>query len=139
MITRVLDTSVVAKWFLEDAASGAADRYLDELTDGHSRVVVPSLMFYELATIFWEQRRHGLGDTEARSLWAGLGVLPLTVVPWDRLLPRALGMAYRSGLSPCDAIFVLLASDLGCDLITADAELYGAVHDRFRWVRLLMS
>lgn len=137
MITRVLDTGVVAKWFLEQTGNDAADRYLDELTDGYSRVVVPSLLFYELATIFWEQRKHGLGDTEAQSMWAGLGVLPLTVVPWDQLLPRALRTAHRSGVSPGDAAFVLLAGDLGCDLITADRELYDEVHERCPWVRLL--
>jgi predicted nucleic acid-binding protein len=137
MITRVLDTSVVAKWFLKEKGSEAADRYLDELTDGYSHVVVPSLLFYELATVFWEQRGHGLGDAEAKSMWAGLRTLPLTVVDWEELLPRALGVAYRQELSPCDAIFVLLARDLGCDLVTADCELYESIHERCDWVRLL--
>lgn len=136
-MTRVLDTSVVAKWFLKEPGSDKADRYLDELTDGYSHVVVPSLLFYELAAVFWEQRQHGLGDTEARSLWAGLRALPLTVVSWEQLLPRALGLAFRRGISPCDAIFVLLARDVGGDLITADSELYGAIHERCGWVHLL--
>lgn len=138
MITRVLDTSVVAKWFLKETGSDQADHYLDELTDGYTRVTVPSLLFYELAAVFWEQRKHGLGDTEASSLWAGLRALPLTVVGWEQLLPRALGLAFRSGISPCDATFVLLARDVGCDLITADRELYHAIHERCGWVRMLV-
>jgi predicted nucleic acid-binding protein len=137
VVTRVLDTSVVAKWFLQEAGSDKADRYLDELTDGYSRVVVPSLLYYELAAVFWEQREHGLGDTEARSLWAGLRALPITVVSWDKLLPGALGLAFRSGVSPCDATFVLLARDVAADLITADLELYEKIHERCAWVKML--
>jgi len=136
-VTRVLDTSVVAKWFLKEKGSDLADRYLDELTDGHSHVVVPSLLFYELAAVFWEQRRHGLGDTEARSLWAGLRALPLTVTGWEQLMPRALGLAFRSNVSPSDATFVLLARDVGCDLITADQDLYDSIHERCSWVRMI--
>lgn len=128
---------MVAKWFLEETGSNKADRYLDELTDGYSHVNVPSLMFYELAAVFWEQRKHGLGDTEASSLWAGLYALPLTVVSWEQLLPRALGLAFRSNVSPCDATFVLLARDLGCDLVTADRELYETIHESCSWVRML--
>lgn len=137
MVTRVLDTSVVAKWFLKEDGSDRADRYLDELTDGFAHIVVPSLLFYELAGVFWQQRQHGLGDTEAMSLWAGLRALPLTVVSWEELLPRALGMGFRHGVSACDATFVLLARDLGCELITADKELYEAVHPRCSWVKML--
>ena len=136
-MTRVLDTSVVAKWFLKEAGCDKADRYLDELADGYSHVVVPSLLFYELAAVFWEQRSHGLGDTEASSLWAGLSALPLTVVGWEQLLPQALGLAFRANVSPGDAIFVLLARDEGCDLITADRELYDTVHEGCSWVRML--
>ena len=137
MITRVLDTSVVAKWFLKETGSDKADRYLDELTDGYSHVMVPSLLYYELAAVFWEQRKHGLGDTEASSLWAGLHALPLTVVSWEQLLPRALGLAFHSSVSPYDATFVLLARDAGCDLITADRELYEAIQESCSWVRML--
>jgi len=137
VLTRVLDTSVVAKWFLKGDGSDNADRYLDELADGFCHIVVPSLMFYELAGVFWEQRRHGLGDTEAMSLWAGLRALPLTVVSWEELLPRALGMGFRHGVSASDAAFVLLARDLGCELITADRDLYDGVHDSCSWVKLL--
>ena len=138
MVTRVLDTSVVAKWFLKETGCEKADRYLDELTDGYSHVVVPSLLFYELAAVFWEQREHGLGDTEASSLWAGLRALPLAVVGWEQLLPQALALAFRGGISPSDATFVLLARDVGCDLITADRELYDAIHQRCSWVRMLV-
>lgn len=52
-------------------------------------------------------------------------------------LPRALGLAFRSNVSPCDATFVLLARDLGCDLVTADRELYETIHESCSWVRML--
>ncbi len=137
MVTRVLDTSVVVKWFLKEEGSDRADRYLDELTDGFCHIVVPSLLLYELASVFWEQRRHGLGDTEAMSLWAALRALPLTVVSWEEILPRALGMSFRHGISTNDATFVLLARDLGCELITADRDLYDGVGERCSWVKIL--
>ena len=137
MMTRVLDTSVIAKWFLRETGSKRADRYLNELADGMSRVAVPSSMFYELADVFGAHRAHGLGDTEAMSLWAALRALPLTVVSWEDLLPRALVFGFRHGISPSDAAFVLLARDLGCDLITADRTLVAAIHGTCPWVKML--
>ncbi len=137
MITRVLDTSVVAKWFLQETGSERADRYLDELADGMCRVVVPSSLLYELADIFGERRSRGLGDTEALSVWAALRALPLSVVGWEELLPRALALGFRDGIAPSDATFVLLARDLGCDLITADPLLFARAHPRCPWVKML--
>jgi len=34
-----------------------------------------------------------------------------------------------------DALYLALASDLGCELWTEDYRLYRAVHDRLSWVR----
>lgn len=137
MMTRVLDTGVVAKWFLKERGSDRADRYLDELTRGSLRVAVPSLLYYELAEVLWGHRDQCVGETEALSLWTGLQALPLTVVPWEDLLPRTLPLGFRHGISPSDASFVLLARDLGCDLITADRALFLRLRTSCPWVQAL--
>lgn len=134
---RVLDTSVVAKWFLQEEGSDRAELYLSDLLQGAVRVVVPPLMFYELASIFWQRRKDGLTSADAGSLWAELSTLPLDVTSGSDLLPQALSYSFRYEISPYDAVFVVLARNLGCDLVTADHVLWSKLHQSCSWLRKL--
>jgi len=132
----VLDTSVVAKWFLEEEGSDAAERFLDAL-EGGDRVAVPSSFFYELASVLWRRRQTGMTERNATAIWSDVQRLPLLVSDWEELFPQALSVAYRFDVSPYDAAFVVLARELGCELITADRRLWKKTHGDCPWVQLL--
>ena len=134
---RVLDTSVVVKWFLEEEGSNKAERYLDALEGGGDRVAVPSSFFYELANVLWRQRQTGMTERNATAIWSDVRRLPLLVSDWEELFPQALSFAYRFDVSPYDAAFVVLARELGCELITADRRLWKKTHGDCPWVQLL--
>jgi predicted nucleic acid-binding protein len=132
----VLDTSVVAKWFLAEEDSEVAERFLDALAGG-DRVAVPSSFFYELAHVLWSKRQTGITEKGAAAIWDDITRLPFIVTQWEELFPQALSFAYRFEISPYDAAFVVLARELGCELITADRRLWKRTRDECPWVELL--
>lgn len=134
---QVLDTSVVAKWFLEEEGSEEAERLLRAIGDGSGRIAVPSSFFYELAHVLWGQRRTGMTERNAAAIWNDLMRLPFSVTDWEELFPQALSFAYRFDISPYDALFVVLATELGCELITADRRLWKKTRGDCPWVELL--
>jgi predicted nucleic acid-binding protein len=138
MVTRVLDTSVVVKWFLEEEGTDRADLLLQELAQDTARAVVPSSLFSEIANVFWVHRREGLTEAEAQSFWGELVQLPLEIIQvTHQLLFDALAFSFREQVSPYDATFVVLARKLDCDLITADGVLWRKIRATCPWVKLL--
>ena len=126
MVTRVLDTSVVVKWFLEEEGTDRADLLLQELAKGAARAVVPSSLFSEIANVFWVHRREGLTEAEAQAFWGELVHLPLDIIEVShQLLFDALAFSFREQVSPYDATFVVLARKLECDLMVSSGARSG--------------
>ncbi len=137
MVSWVVDTNVIAKWFLDEEGSDRAEKYLKALVAGTGRVLVPSSAFYELANVFWVRRRDALEQENAIRFWADVEELPLEVTDWMELLPQGIAFAYQHNVSPYDAVFVVLAEERGCDLITADRVLWQRVNETCPWVKKL--
>jgi predicted nucleic acid-binding protein len=135
-VIRVLDTSVIAKWFLEEDGSDRAERYLQGLNQG-DRIAVPSSFYYELASVLCRQHQAGITEKNAVAIWSDIERLPLLVTYWEEIFPQALSFAYRFEISPYDAAFVVLARELGCELITADRRLWSKTHTDCPWIQLL--
>lgn len=136
-MTSVVDTSVVAKWFLAEEGSEAAEIYLRTLLEGKARLMAPSLLFVELASTFWVQRRNGLTAALALQMYQKATLLPLQVFATADLLPAGLEAAYHYQISPYDAVFVALARRSDCELVTADRALWVKVREELPWVKLL--
>jgi predicted nucleic acid-binding protein len=137
MVTRVLDTSVAAKWFFQEEGTDRALALLRELLERRSRVQVPSSFSYELANVLWTRRSAAFSEREAREVWAELETFPITIVDGAELLPEAIPFAFEHGLTVYDAVFVVLARQAGCELITADRVLWETVAGDCPWVRRL--
>jgi predicted nucleic acid-binding protein len=136
-VTGVVDTSIVVKWFLAEEGSEAAETYLRALLEGTARLIAPSSLFVELASTLWVQRRNGLTAALALQMYQKAVLLPLQVFDTNDLLPAGLEAAYRYQISPYDAVFVVLARQLDCELITADRALWTKVREQLPWVKLL--
>jgi predicted nucleic acid-binding protein len=135
MVTWVLDTSVVAKWFFEEEGTDRAERYLDELLRGVAQISVPSSLFYELSNVVWVRRARGLGEKEAAQIWAEVESLPFAITDWPDLIRSAIPFAFRHDISPYDAVFVVLARDLGAEMVTADRPMLRRLATTCSWVR----
>jgi len=137
MVTRVLDTSVVVKWFFNEEGTDRAEALLAELLDGSARIQVPSSLFYEFANAVWSRRNSSFKEQQARMLWAELESFPLLITDWSELLPEALAFAIQHEVTVYDAVFVVLAKQLGSELITADGVLWDKVAGDCSWVKML--
>ena len=137
MMRRVLDTSVVIKWFFEEEGSDRAEVFLKELELGTGQVVIPSLLFYEASNVLWLKRRQGLQEEKASAIWSELLRLPLEALDGMELVPQALALSFRQEVSPYDALFVVLARALGSDFITADHTLWTKIRASCPWVKKL--
>ena len=137
MVTRVLDTSVVAKWFFDEERTDRAVALLEDLLAGDARIHVPSSLFYELANVVWSRRGPAFTEQQAREVWAELMTLPLSVTDESAVLPEALTFAFQHGVTVYDAVFVVLARQVGCDLVTDDRTLWKQVAADCGWVKRL--
>jgi len=138
MVRRVLDTSVVVKWFFSEEGTERAEVFLRELADERTAIaIVPSSLYYEFCNVLWVKRRKGLREEAASAIWNELIQLPLEVVDGADLLPQALAFSFRHEVSPYDAAFVVLAKSQDCDFITADETLWLKLRSTCPWVRRL--
>jgi len=125
-VIAVLDTSIAAKWFAPDGDAGdaVAERLLRDVVARPRRFVVPELFFYEMTAVLCRRMRQARDAYAALQRLARLGLRRIRLD--DRLLRRAIHLAYDYKLSGYDACFAALAMDLGGVWLTLD----GAAHRR---------
>lgn len=121
--TIVLDTSVVAKWFLPEPLSTEADRILEEIRQGMTQAAAPDLLVYEFANILWQRQKKGrISRRQAAAIMSDFEHLPVELVPGDVLGSEALKIAGTTGCTAYDGAFMALASGLKSTFITADQK-----------------
>lgn len=132
----VVDTCVIVKWFLPEADSDRALALRESFRAGTVNLLAPDLLLTEFANVLWKQRS-SLGLDEAEKTLAELRAWGLDLVSSAKLLDDALTLAYEHRRTVYDALYLTLARERECDLITADERLYNAVKDRLPWVKWL--
>jgi predicted nucleic acid-binding protein len=139
----VVDASVAAKWFLPAAGeplASEAEELLDHYTQGRVRFLVPDLFWAELGNVLWKAATRGrITAQQAERSIARARQLGLLALPSVDLLVQALTVAFASGRSVYDSIYVAAAIAGRVDLLTADERLVSATGARFpvRWLGAL--
>lgn len=124
----VIDTSVVAKWFLPEPLGAEAETVLLDVRQGRLQLASPDLIVYEFANILWLRRRKGeIGSRQANLIMSDFERLPIELAPADALGFEALKIACKTGCTAYDGAFVALAVGLKSTLLTADQRLLRAV------------
>ena len=121
MATRyVVDTSVLIQRFVRDTYTLEAGVLLAKLFEGE-QLYVPEFCFIECTNVFWKRVRfHGLQQIEADQLLVQLLALPLEIIPVTNILPQALQIGLNHQLAVYDSLYIALALNLNCPLITVD-------------------
>ncbi|MEK7082156.1 MAG: type II toxin-antitoxin system VapC family toxin [Patescibacteria group bacterium] len=128
----VLDASVILKWLLDEEGSADALRIRDCHMRGEERIIVPSLLFYEVANVI--RYRTELSDEEILNLLEILKDLELSVVHLAfSEFEETILYGRAKHISVYDAAYVILAKNLGCELVTADQQLGKAASET--WVK----
>jgi predicted nucleic acid-binding protein len=117
----VLDASVAAKWFFQEPYSELAV----QLAASGPRWVVPDLFFAEMASVFWKKARRGeIDESDAREAMANLLSFDLKERGTRTLVPSALELALRFQCTVYDGLYLTVAIDENCPLVTADRRFY---------------
>lgn len=101
----------------------AAKVLLVEHLEGKAKIIIPSLLYYEVGNILLFGRSRPPFE-QAIDVFAALYSIPLEVVPLSFVSADfTLRLASLRGLTYYDATYVALAEIRDCDLITADRRL----------------
>lgn len=120
----VVDACVALKWYLHEVHDAAAQRLLDGMHELHA----PDLLHPEAANVLWKRQRRGeLPVAEARRILKALVYTPIRIHPSAPRIETALELALEAGRSAYDSLYLALAAELRCPLVTADRSLMNAL------------
>jgi predicted nucleic acid-binding protein len=117
-VTRVVDASVIVKMFADEAGSDRAIHLLDT----GDRLLAPAHAFAEVGEVISRKMRAGLVGQQQFALLVDAIARDFEVVPIP-LLMDSVELALSTGASVYDCLYVALAAQEGCPLVTADARL----------------
>jgi predicted nucleic acid-binding protein len=136
----VLDASVAVKWYVPEDQS--ADARL-VFTENESAIVVPEIFRGEVVGAMVRRanmnKAERAASEESIRIFMGLiaeGFIDLTNLTPDQMT-RAAGTAIDLGHPLKDCLYLALAMDLGCPLITCDAKFAAKAHGIYDGVRVL--
>ncbi len=115
-MTRIVDTSVVLAWYVEEDGSEAALPLLG--TD----LIAPNLLTTELANALWKKwRQSEISDVQAFAILAEAEAA-VRFFAHERYLERALGLALTLVHPVYDCVFLALAETMEMSFVTADRK-----------------
>jgi predicted nucleic acid-binding protein len=134
----VIDAGVVVKWFIPEIDSAQAHQLLERYLQGVDTLVAPDLLIAECGNVFWRRCRQGdITPDEATESLADLLALNIPLVPARSLVQSALQLALQHQRTVYDALYLTLAQERNCALITADEQLFNALSAQFPQLQLL--
>ncbi|MBX9603623.1 MAG: type II toxin-antitoxin system VapC family toxin [Bryobacteraceae bacterium] len=128
----VVDTSVFAKFFLDEEGSGLAAGVLDAFESGECQLAAPDLLFMEFVNVLWAHAARGrLSVDDAREILEDAAALLklVEVVPAAGFAEETLVRSIEQNHPAYDVAFLILAELLDAHVITADLKFARRVHD----------
>lgn len=137
----VLDVSVAVKWALPaERLTTEALELLNRFGKAEVQFIVPDLFWLELGNALWKAARIGRCEPEdATESMAAMRTRGLATLSSDGLLEQALSIAITFDRTMYDSVYVALAIQSHCELLTADERLANALAARLpvKWLGAL--
>ncbi len=143
MVRLVLNASVVVKWLLiDEPLTAEALQVEQDFRNGQvEALLVPEFCLWEVANAIWVACRRGrIDEPTAKDLQQFLqsyiqqGILSVLQNP---PLSDVLDFALCHGVPVYDSIYIVLAQQESCPLLTADERLFQAIVDNLPFVQWL--
>jgi predicted nucleic acid-binding protein len=120
----VVDANVAVKWVLPEIYAEAASRLLNS----DYTLLVPDFFFSEIGNIFWKQVRFGTNTLEEAKLnFNQIAITNIQIYQSKPLIPLALEIAIRVQQAVYDCVYLALAVNQGCQMVTADERFINAL------------
>src|SRR6516225_4039622 len=136
----VLDASVGLCWVLSRPLSPKALRLRNDFQKSIHELIAPAHFQGEIASGLTKAERQKLipvGD--ARRLIADVLSTPPILYSFDPLFYRAVELSSQTRTGFYDCLYVALAEQENCDLVTADDKLINALQGQFSFILSLAS
>lgn len=120
---KVVDASVVFKFYDQTEENAEIAVKLRDLhINKEIEITIPELLFLEVTNgLKWKNNKNNFLDKITKSLFdLGFTIEKLT----EKNLSIALEISVKYGITVYDALYVAIAQENRCELITADKELY---------------
>lgn len=122
--TIIVDSSVIAKWFLPDEPSEQAFRVKQDFTNKLLLLAEPSLIYYEVNNIIRSAAvSFRVNKKEANEAYGAFLELNFIVYHSKQFLEHTLQKAIDLDVSSYDASYIALAEYLNIPMYTADKKL----------------
>ena len=121
----VLDPSVVVKWYVPEPGWEDAWELKAWLQVGPRHVMVPDLFVPEISNVLWKKSRllKEISRDSASNILKEVLALPFQILPAASFILEAFQIAHRHRVAVYDALYVALAVQQRCALVTADDAL----------------
>ena len=120
----VLDASVAFKWLVPEADSDKALRLRDGFRNGIHELLAPDIYPIEVGHALTRAERQGrVSAADGFILWSGMMADCPQLVPSLALMPQAYALSSRAKLGIYDCLYVALAEQEQCKLVSDDARL----------------
>jgi predicted nucleic acid-binding protein len=131
----VLDASVALKWVLPEADSPMANRLRSEYHAGLHVLLAPDIFPVEIAHALTKaERQKTVPVGQGWLLWQDIIADCPSLVPSIPLLPRAYAIAAQMRIGIYDCLYVALAEQQSCVLLTADTRMLNALRQQFPFI-----
>ena len=133
----ILDASVAVKWFVNEPERDKALGVREDYVHGRIKLLAPALILYEVGNAL---RFHPNGTEEIGArVVKSLRKLQLTTDSLqDQTIETAMRISYVEGITFYDAVYLALAENDECKVITADQQLVEGLK-RYGSLALLLS
>ena len=122
-MTAVIDASAAAKWLFMEPDSDKAQELLKRVNDGQETLIAPDLILAEIGSMLWKRvLREGVSIADATAQFGRFKRVRLGLVELRGLVDSALLLALQQRHPIYDCLYLALALDAGCNLITADEK-----------------
>jgi predicted nucleic acid-binding protein len=136
----VLDSSVAFKWLVPEADTDKALRLLDDYQKGIHDLLSPDILPVETTHALTRAERQGrVTPAQGQQLFIDLMDQVPTLHAYLPLLPRAYAISSAKRVGVYDCIYVALAEQEGCELVTSDNRLLNALQKDFPFIIALHS
>jgi len=125
--TFVLDCSVAAKWVLPESGRAAALDLYERYQSGNILLIAPDILVAEFASLVAKRnRRRQISADQAHQAFALMTRCTPRLFDTRPLVLHALDLSLRHQLSLSDCIYLALAVERDCPVLTADRRLFRA-------------
>ena len=137
----VVDANVVAKLYLKDEQyTDKAALLFSRFKRGEIHLTAPRLITYEVPAVIKRGAVRAQADEETwRAAINSFESLGLFIIDDSDAKYEAIRLAINYRCFYFDALYLLLAEDLGCPFITADDKLVRALHTQLSYIISLAS